>query len=117
MTISQVSDPSKQPRDAKFRENARLINDPFIPELEMDEDREVSGLPSFLFVHGYQDLSFAHFGVPHSRHHRDYIYRTGNLLFLPHEVSSSVAPVENTDVEATMTLKEEIDKWRKDHGG
>ena len=117
MTISQVADPTKQPRDAKFRENARLINDPFIPELEMDEDRAVNGLPSFLFVHGYQELRFAHLCVPHARHHRRYIYRTGNLLLLPHEVPSDTAPVENTDVEATMTLKEEIDKWRKDHGG
>jgi hypothetical protein len=116
MTISQVRDASNQPRDVKFRENARLDNDPFLPYDELSEVRTVTGIPTFILVHGHKDLDFIHVGVPHSHHPHAYIYRTNNLLQLPHEVPSTAPPVENTDFEDTMTLKEEIEKWRKDHG-
>jgi hypothetical protein len=71
-------------------------------------------------VHGYQELSFAHVGVPHQEHRRGWIYRTPNLLLMPHEVPASGpdgsrVPIEDTDIDAAMTLKEEIDKWRKDN--
>ena len=37
---------------------------------------------------------------------------------MPHEVSGGLAevPVEQTDIDAVMTLKDEIDKWRRDNG-
>ena len=116
LTVSQVADPKRQPRNVRFRENARLINEPFLKGLDV-HDPEIQGLPSVLLTHGYRDLHFAHFGVPHAQNLRKFVYQTDNLLALPHDVSPDTAQVENTDFEDTMTLKEEIEQWRKDHGG
>ena len=117
LSISQVADPAVQPRDVVFRQNARLNNrEPYFMLPEFDDTRLVAGLPSFLLVHGHQELAFAHIGVPHPIHQRDYLYRTPNLLNLPHEVPSDLPPVEETDTEEVMTLKAEIDKWRRDNG-
>lgn len=120
MSISQVANPKKQPRDVRFRVNARLSNQPFFPLPDFDEERAVRGLPYFLLIHGHQELNFAHVGAPHKDHRRGYIYRTPNLMLMPHAIpetgpDGARAPIEDTDVEATMTLKEQIDKWRKDH--
>lgn len=117
MTISQVPDPSKQPRDVAFRENARLINDPFLPFEGLEDDTKVNGLPSWLLVHGHQELNFVHIGMPHSRRHHAYIHRSVNLLDLPRAIAPTTPRVEDTTFEDTMTLKQEIDKWRMDHGG
>jgi hypothetical protein len=117
LSISQVADPALQPRDVVFRQNARLNNrEPYFALPEFDDTRTIAGLPAFLLVHGYQGLEFVHIGVPHPVHRRDYIYRTPNLLNLPHEVPSDLPPVEDTDTEEVMTLKAEIDKWRRDNG-
>ena len=116
LTVSQVPDPKRQPRNVRFRENARLINEPFLTGLDVPNP-EIQGLPSLLLTHGYQDLHFAHFGIPHAHNLRQLIYQTDNLLALPHDASPDAAQVEHTDFEDTMTLKEEIEKWRKDHGG
>jgi hypothetical protein len=35
---------------------------------------------------------------------------------MPHPVRADVPAQESTDFEATMSLKEEIEKWRRDHG-
>jgi hypothetical protein len=35
---------------------------------------------------------------------------------LPHEVHSDVPPVEDTDDDAVMSMKEDIEKWRRDNG-
>jgi hypothetical protein len=116
LSISQVAHPGKQPRSVVFRENGRLNNQPFFDLEEFRDEREVHGLPHFILVHGHQDLTFAHIGVPHSEYKRDWIYKTPNLLNLPHPVASDLPPAETTDFDATMNLKEEIEKWRKDHG-
>lgn len=117
LSISQVADPTIQPRDVIFRQNARINNrEPYFALPEFDDTRIVAGMPSFLLVHGHQELSFAHIGVPHPVHQRDYIYSTPNLLNLPHEVPSDLPPVEDTDTEEVMSLKAEIDKWRRDNG-
>jgi hypothetical protein len=116
LTISQVSNPSKQPRNVVFRENGRLNNEPFFDLDEFREEREVQGLPHFLLIHGHQELTFSHLAVPHSVHRRDYIYRSRNLMNMPHEILAEAPPVEKTEFEAAMVLKEEIEKWRKDHG-
>ena len=117
LSVSQVADPTIQPRDVIFRQNARLNNrEPYFALKEFDDTRFVVGLPSFLFIHGHQELAFAHIGVPHPIHRRDYIYRTPNLLTLPHEIPSDLPPVEDTDTEEVMSLKEEIDRWRRDNG-
>lgn len=116
LSISQVADPKKQPRNVVFRENGRLNNQPLFDFDEFRDEEEVQGVPHFLLVHGHQELNFAHLAVPHSLHHRDYIYRTPNLMMIPHEVPMDAPPIEETEFEAVMMLKEEIEKLRRDHG-
>lgn len=115
LTLSQVSTPHKQPRDAVFRENGRLNNQPFFDLEEFRDEYEVKGLPHLLLLHGHQSLNFAHLAVPNSEHSRGLTYTTQNLLKLPHEVPTEVAPVEHTSFEDLMTLKGEIERWRMDH--
>lgn len=118
VTISQVADPDKQPRSVRFRENGRLNNQPYLDLAEFADEQAVKGLPHFLLVHGHQDLTFSHLAVPHPQHHRDYSFKTPNLMKMPHEVPSLGPAVEDTDMDfgAMQLLKEDIDRWRKDHG-
>lgn len=116
MSISQIKDPADQPRNVGFRENGRLNNQPFLDFPDLKEEQAVLGLPHFLLLHGYRELEFAHIALPHKEHVRGHICRTTNLMRMPHEVPLTLAPTENTDYEATMTLKEEIEKWRRDNG-
>jgi hypothetical protein len=116
VTISQVADPSQQPRDVIFRANKRLNNEPYFDLEEFEIEKQVSGVPSILLVHGYQTLNFVHLGIPNDKHSSGYIYRTPNLLNLPHEIPSPYVPPEETDTDPIITLKEEIDKWRRENG-
>jgi hypothetical protein len=121
MSISQVADPAAQPRDVRYRQNARLNNQPSFHLKEFDDTRAVAGLPSFLLIHGRitrEELEedFAHIGIPHPLHNQNYIYKTPNLMNLPHQVESDLPPIEDTDRDAVISLKEEIEKWRKDNG-
>ena len=114
ITISQVANPRLQPRDVKFRDNARLYNYPLLfPEMEEDC---VTGRPAILLFHGHQDLRFIHLGIPDAKSRYSYICRTGNLLDLPHDVTHPGPPVEDTSFKDTITLKEQIAKWLRDHG-
>jgi hypothetical protein len=117
MTISQVADPTRQPRDVVFRENARLFNSPLLPFEELQTEPRVLGLPGLLLIHGHQDLSFLHGAMPHAERKRRYICRTPNLLTLPYEVTQTGPPTEDTSFNDTMTLKEEIAKWLRDRRG
>lgn len=118
VTISQVADPTKQPRDVRFRENKRINGQGWLKGLPRPTDEEpVSGLPHVLLLHGHQTLNFAHLAMPKGLHAAGFHYKSGNLLLLPHIVADSKPPVEDTDIEAVLELKEEIDKWRKDHAG
>ena len=117
VTISQIADPKKQPRDVKFRANKRFGAQGWLrglPDPEGDERTE--GLPHILLVHGHQGLNFAHLGIPHENHKQGYRFRTSNLMLMPYEAEEPEHTPEDTDYEAVMTLKEEIDKWRTDHG-
>lgn len=113
MSISQVEYPDFQPRNVAFRANARITNQQWLFD---DEEHEVQGRPGFLLLHGYQTLTFAHVAVPHKEHRDGFIYRTPNLMALPHEVPEPFPPAEETDHEAILSLKEEIEKWQRDHG-
>ncbi|MGY3237973.1 hypothetical protein ACVWZ4_001368 [Bradyrhizobium sp. USDA 4472] len=115
VTISQVSDPSKQPRDVAFRANKRLNGQGWLAGLKPDGE-EAGGTPHILLFHGYQTLNFAHLGLPREDQQKGYHYRTPNLMLMPHVVTSPEPPPEDTDIEAVVTLKEEIDKWRRDNG-
>jgi hypothetical protein len=122
LTISQVHDASQQPRDVVFRANKRLNNQTSFDFEEFKHEKRVLGLPHILLVHGYQSLSFVHLGIPNERHSQGYIYRTPNLLNLPHEVLLTPlppeprVPPENTDNDPIVILKEELDKWRRENG-
>ena len=118
LTISQVADPKKQPRDVRFRANKRLGITNWLKGFPnpADDNAPTTGVPHVLLVHGHQDLNFAHLGIPHENHKRGYLYRTPNLLLMPHEVEMPEHPPEDTDFDAVVTLKEEIDRWRRDHG-
>jgi hypothetical protein len=118
LTISQVSDPSNQPRDVLFRANKRLDSQAWLRGLPKPPDEKpTGGVPHVLLIHGYQDLNFAHLGIPKGQQQSGYHYRTPNLMLMPHLVSASEPPPEDTDIDAVITLKEQIDKWRKDNGG
>jgi hypothetical protein len=118
LTISQVADPKKQPRDVHFRANKRLNTQPLLRGFpKRPEDEDLGGVPHVILAHGHQGLNFAHLGIPYENHRDGYICRTANLMRLPHGVTSDVPPPEDTDIDAVMTLKEEIDKWRKDNDG
>ena len=117
LTISQVADPKKQPRDVRFRANKRLGITGWLKGLPnpAEEESPTSGVPHVLLVHGHRDLNFAHLGIPHENHKLGYLFRTANLMLMPHEVPAPEHPPEDTDYEAVITLKEEIDKWRRDN--
>lgn len=116
ITISQSDDPSKQPRDVVFRTNKRLNNQLHLKGILKDEEGPATGLPHILLLHGHQELNFAHLAIPNERHAAGFLYRTTNLMLMPHEVSLQEPPMEETDIEAVMTLKEDIDRWRRDNG-
>ena len=118
LTISQVADPRKQPRNVVFRENARIFNSPFLPFDDIAGGAaEVSGRPSFLLIHGHQSLTFAHVAMPDAIRRYGYTCRTSNLMTLPQEVPASSHPIENTSfVDSTITLKHQIEKFLKDNG-
>ena len=119
LSISQVSFWQDQPRSVLFRENARLGNAQMHLFDGEDEDADAaSGAPSFLLVHGYKELQFAHIGIPHKFHERGYIYQTPNLLRLLHEVPPSDVPPPETqvDVEQLLSLKKDIEKWQRNNG-
>jgi hypothetical protein len=117
LTISQVADPRQQPRDVRFRANKRLNTQPWLHGLKPKGEDDSSGIPHIILAHGYQDLNFAHLGIPNANHKLGYICRTANLLLMPHGVRQDGPPPEDTDIDAVMSLKEEIDKWRRDNGG
>ncbi|MFG1347737.1 hypothetical protein V5F59_22835 [Xanthobacter autotrophicus DSM 431] len=116
ITISQVADPKKQPHDVCFRANKRLNSQGWLVGLPNPEEAPTTGgAPHVLLIHGHQSLNFADLGIPREDHQKGYHYRTGNLMLMPHAVVAPEDSVEDTDIEAVMSLKEEIDKWRKDN--
>jgi len=121
LSISQVHFWKDQPRNAVFRQNARLGNAQmsfpgFGGEEEIDD--AIAGCPSFLLVHGHRDLQFAHIGIPHQLHQRGYIYQTQNLMRLLYEApQSNLPPPEpKRDIDELLSLKAEIEKWQRDNG-
>jgi len=116
ITVSQMSDPTKQPRNAIFRENRRLNNQLLLDLPELNEE-SITGLPHILITHGHQSLDFAHLCVPDPEHTKGYKFRTPNLLNTPHVVCSDVPPLEDTDTDFSNLnlLKEDIERWTRDN--
>ena len=114
LTISQVANPKIQPRDVGFRQNKRLASQITLKGIIPDEE-DNSGLPHILLLHGHQSLDFAYLAIPDPHHLFGFQYRTENLMLMAHAIPDEDVAVENTDIEAVLTLKEEIDKWRHDN--
>lgn len=120
ITTSQVENPQKRPRRAVHRTNyAELneqslfdsINDEITQKLEeakRDQERRLLHI-----LHGYQVLQFAHITYPHPEKNR-HIYRTGNLLGLPHEVSSDLSPQEGPATSPDPEVVESIERRLRD---
>ena len=115
LTISQVADPAKQPRDVGFRRNKRLASQISMEFLRETEGEDTSGIPHILLLHGYQRLDFAHLAIPEPLHWNGFQHKSSNLMQMAHAVPEPEVPMEHTDIEAVMTIKEEIDKWRRDN--
>jgi hypothetical protein len=113
--VSQVEDPDRQPRKVVFRENARLRAQNMFEDFE--EEEPLSGVPHFILVHGYQTLSFAHFGLPSATSSRKWEWSTENLMNMPHEIQAEGPPPEDTDTDfdEVNLIKEEIERWRRDN--
>lgn len=119
ITISQIADPTLQPRNVVFRENARVSNSPFFDLPEFADEGKVDGIPHILLTHGHKALTFSHLCIPDPDHRKGYRFRTTNLLDVLHEVKPEGPPPEDTDTdfENLGLLKDDIAKWRRDHGG
>lgn len=116
MSISQLPDSVALPRRASFRQNRGLNNAPFLDLPEFKNEQGITGLPHLILSHGYQNLTFAHIGVPYPDATRDgWIYRTPNLMTMPHLVESNEPKVEAADAEAVVTLRDELTRWARDH--
>jgi hypothetical protein len=118
ITISQIVDPTKQPRNVLFRQSARVSNEPFLDLPGFESENSIVGEPHILLTHGHRDLNFSHLCIPDPDHSRGYRFRSENLMHLPHEIVSDGPPAEDTDIdlEALATLKEDIERARRDHG-
>lgn len=124
LTVSQVENPKRQPRNVVFRENARLGNGQGLLELgdQVIEDEsietEIKIPPHILLVHGHQRLQFAHLAVPSPNSKRDFLWSSVNLVNLPHELEETGPAIEDTDYDLNemKLLKERIEKWQKDNG-
>jgi len=116
MSISQLPESASVPRRSSFRENRALNNAPFLDLPEFENEHKIEGLPHLILSHGYQTLSFAQIGVlgPNAKRH-GWLYRTPNLLKLPHLVESEEPKVEAIGTEAVVTLREELRRWLRDH--
>lgn len=115
LTICQTALHDKQPRDAKFRSNLRLsgqgdlfYNYDFLDEKEIRPAH-------ILLLHGHQSLNFSYLAIPKPAHHAGFLYKSSNLMLMPHGVTESVSPVVNTDMDIVLELKDEIVKWHYDN--
>ncbi len=91
LTVSQVQEPNKGPRYAEFRDDYQLTNMPYMFEEMNRELTERRAKKHILLVHGYRELTFAHFMLPHRMKDQP-IFRTVNLANVPHVVSAPTSP-------------------------
>jgi hypothetical protein len=120
ITTSQVEDPRKRPRRAVFRENYAELNESSLfpnineelarkrEEAERDRERRLLHI-----LHGYQDLEFAYIAYPHPEKNR-HIYRTANLLRLPHEITSDLPPSEGPEESPNPEALENFERHLRD---
>lgn len=115
LTISQVADPDKQPRDVRFRANRRMTGQVYM-DFMRDEPQDAGGRPHILLLHGHRSLNFVHLAIPEPEHSLGFQHKSANLMLMAHAVPQVEVPMEETDVEAVMSLKEDIEKRMRDDG-
>jgi hypothetical protein len=106
ITVSQVDDGTRKPRDAVYRENYGMANKPYLFDFMNEEMRAAQGARHLLLLHGYQSLDFVYLAVPHAERKR-HIARSSNLMLLPHTVASEApeeGPRDIPDLEAIDQL-------------
>lgn len=111
ITISQMDDPTKRPRRAEFRNDYAAFNVRYLFEQMNRDVEDAAKTKHILLMHGYQTLSYVQLALP-NRTGAGHIYRTPNLLDLPHEVAPTVlggqddeGPRQSPDPEAIEHLK------------
>ena len=116
LTVNQLQDVSKRPRDAKFRENASYNNQPYLfPELE--PPKKAVGKAHLIIAHGYHALAFIHIGMPSPDDAGfPWLGLTKNILDEIYVVSNDTAPVEAEDIKPVLTIKESIKKKISKYG-
>ncbi len=112
ITTSQVSDPTKRPRKADFRDN--YAEDNMEPLFDyMKPSVPVGGVRLIHILHGYQNLNFIHLTYPHPTENR-HVFRSENLLRLPHEVivdqdlPRAEGPTESPDPEMIENIQRHL---------
>jgi hypothetical protein len=114
VTVSRLQHDKQFPRNADFRNNQRLNNDP--QQIRLFEDAidkrasEMKGRPHLILGHGYHEPDFAHIYIPHS-HRAKWNWSTQNLMKSPHVVSSDLPPIERPKTKSEPEIKEEFKEW------
>lgn len=116
ITTSQVEDPAKKPRQAAFRHNYAEMNESFLFD-DWNEAVETENERRLLHIlHGYQDLNFIHVTYPHPDKNQ-HIYRTPNLIRLPHEIavtSPDLPPQEGPAESPNPEVVENLERHLRD---
>lgn len=113
LTISQLPDADSVPRYAEFRRGYQATNTPYMFD-QMNREVDAEDKKHILLVHGYRNLTFAHFTLPHLIKGTP-IYQTDNLLALPHEVSDA-APPEGPSESPNPEAIEYLNRILRDQG-
>lgn len=107
LTVSQIPDPEKKPRQAIFRDNYGLGNMRFLFDFMNEEAKLRNEAKHILLIHGYQSLAFAHLTYPHPDRN-EHVYSSDNLMKMVHAVPDDLAkeegPTESPDPEAMEFL-------------
>lgn len=121
ITTSQIIDPDRRPRRAVFRTNYAEDNSRFLFE-DMNaaadmarQQAEIDGRRRLLHIlHGYQALEFAYLAYPHPEQNC-HIYRSPNMMRIPHSVTSDLPPAEGPAESPTPEVLENIEKHLHDN--
>lgn len=121
ITTNQIVDPDKRPRRAVFRTNYAEDNSRFLFEyMNADADMarkqaEIDGSRRLLHIlHGYQALEFAYLAYPHPEQNC-HIYRSPNMMRIPHAVTSDLPPTEGPTESPTPEVLENIERHLHDN--
>ena len=109
LTINQVEDWKKKPREAEFRSNYSMTNIGYLFKFMTDEDKSRKERKHILLLHGYQELNFCHLTVPHALQNY-HLARSPNLMLMPHvivkdERPREEGPTDSPDPEALEELR------------